>query len=172
MTQNTIIRPGTEADQADAHRLYTLAKATMNAAGIDQWQGDYPSGDDFALDVNKDHAIVMEKDGIVIGIAAAYIGHEPTYDTIADGHWLTANHIYGIIHRIAVDPSARNSGAATAAFQWLEARCLENGIPSMRCDTHRDNQIMQRTLEKNGYQKCGIIYVEDGTQRLAYEKLL
>ena len=34
-----------------------------------------------------------------------------------------------------------------------------------------DNKIMQKVLLKNGFQETGIIYVEDGTPRIAYEKV-
>ena len=34
-----------------------------------------------------------------------------------------------------------------------------------------DNQIMQHLLEKNGFTRCGIIHVADGTPRIAYQKL-
>ena len=36
---------------------------------------------------------------------------------------------------------------------------------------HADNKIMQHLLEKNGFARCGIIHVEDGTSRVAYQKL-
>ena len=42
----------------------------------------------------------------------------------------------------------------------------------MRCDTHPGNIIMQHTLEKNGYIRCGIIRLTDGADRFAYEKVL
>lgn len=42
---------------------------------------------------------------------------------------------------------------------------------SLRADTHADNKIMQHLLEKNGFARCGIIHVEDGTPRVAYQKL-
>ena len=42
----------------------------------------------------------------------------------------------------------------------------------LRGDTHRGNKIMQRVLEKNGLVYRGIIYLEDGGERLAFEKLL
>ena len=29
---------------------------------------------------------------------------------------------------------------------------------------------MQRVFEKNGFEKCGIIYVEDGSPRIAYQR--
>ena len=42
---------------------------------------------------------------------------------------------------------------------------------SLRADTHADNKIMQHLLEKNGFTRCGIIHVADGTPRIAYQKL-
>ena len=39
----------------------------------------------------------------------------------------------------------------------------------MRGDTHEDNLPMQRVLEKNGFQRCGTIFVEDGSPRIAYQ---
>ena len=30
---------------------------------------------------------------------------------------------------------------------------------------------MQNVIEKNGFNRCGIIYVKDGSERIAYEKL-
>ena len=31
--------------------------------------------------------------------------------------------------------------------------------------------IMQHLLEENGFTRCGIIHVEDGTPRIAYQKM-
>ena len=172
MNHTIKIRAGRCADKERADRLYTLARTSLKTAGIDQWQGIYPNGDDFIQDVNDNRAIVMEQDGAVAGVAAAYIGHEPTYDKIFGGQWLTSSQTYGIIHRIAVNPCARNAGLASTVIAHLQKQCLQAGICSMRCDTHRDNKAMQHTLEKNGYKKCGIIIVEDGSERFAYEKLI
>ena len=42
----------------------------------------------------------------------------------------------------------------------------------MRIDTHVDNTGMQNLLLKLNYNYCGIIYLENGDLRLAYEKLI
>ena len=55
---------------------------------------------------------------------------------------------------------------ASEVIAW----CLEH-CESLRADTHADNKIMQHLLEKNGFTKCGIIHVEDGTPRIAYQKM-
>lgn len=46
----------------------------------------------------------------------------------------------------------------------------EKQINHLRIDTHMDNKIMQHLIIKNGFTKCGTIYVADGSPRIAYEK--
>ena len=36
-------------------------------------------------------------------------------------------------------------------------------------DTHEKNKTMQHVVEKLGFKRCGIIYIEDGTPRIAYQ---
>ena len=43
-------------------------------------------------------------------------------------------------------------------------------VGNLKIDTHRDNVVMQNMLKKNGFQSCGIIHVQDGSERLAYQK--
>ena len=40
---------------------------------------------------------------------------------------------------------------------------------NIRIDTHKSNLIMQNLIEKNGFEKCGTIYVADGSPRIAYQ---
>ena len=42
---------------------------------------------------------------------------------------------------------------------------------NLRIDTHRDNHIMQHCIRKAGFQYCGIIYLANGDERLAYQML-
>ena len=37
-------------------------------------------------------------------------------------------------------------------------------------DTHKDNIPMQRVLLRNGFVYCGIIHLENGDERIAYQK--
>ena len=38
-----------------------------------------------------------------------------------------------------------------------------------RIDTYADNVVMQKQMMRNKFKKCGIIYVADGTPRIAYQ---
>lgn len=53
-----------------------------------------------------------------------------------------------------------------------EKICTQNKVYSIKVDTHENNKPMQRLLEKLGYEYCGIIYLENGDKRVAFEKLL
>ena len=70
----------------------------------------------------------------------------------------------GTLHRLA--SAGESKGIGKAVVEW----CLEH-CESLRADTHADNKIMQHLLEENGFTKCGIIHVEDGTPRIAYQKM-
>ena len=43
---------------------------------------------------------------------------------------------------------------------------------NLRIDTHEKNIPMQGCLAKNGFARCGIIYLEDGDPRIAYQKVI
>lgn len=44
-------------------------------------------------------------------------------------------------------------------------------MTASRVDTHGDNVIMRRCIERAGFVYCGIIYLLNGDPRLAYQKL-
>ena len=79
---------------------------------------------------------------------------------------------YAFLHRIAVSGSCKGQNVPALFFRELERQARERGLTSLRGDTHRDNKIMQRVMEKNGLSHRGIIYLEDGGERLAFEKVL
>ena len=41
----------------------------------------------------------------------------------------------------------------------------------MRIDTHEENKGMQKLIAQIGYDYCGVILLENGDKRLAYEKV-
>jgi hypothetical protein len=91
-------------------------------------------------------------------------GEDPTYAKIYNGEWLN-DRPYATVHRIA--SSGKEKGVAKACFEWCFTQC-----PNIRVDTHRDNHVMQHILQSMGFTFCGIIFVANGTERLAYQKTL
>lgn len=166
-----IIRKTTPADIPAIETLYDQSRAALRAAGVDQWQDGYPNGSTARQDMEDGTGYVLEDEGEVIATACLAFGHEPTYDVIEQGAW-AGQGSYGFLHRVAVSPKAKGKGAAGQFFDELKRQAAERGVRVLRGDTHRDNKSMQRVMAKSGLEYRGVIHVEDGTERLAYEILL
>ena len=102
--------------------------------------------------------------GQMQAVFAFVLGEDPTYQTIEDGQWLNDTLPDGTLHRLA--SAGESKGVGKAVVEW----CLEH-CESLRADTHADNKVMQHLLESEGFTRCGIIHVADGTPRIAYQRL-
>ena len=154
--------------------IFDEARATIAALGIDQWQNGYPSREVIEKDFSKAQSYCGIKEGEIVGTFALIDDGEPTYDKIFDGSWLTGDEKdhYFAIHRVAISVKSRGSGISSQIIEFCAEKARENGKKSLRIDTHRGNIVMRRMLEKNGFAYCGVIYLSDGDERVAYEKIL
>ncbi len=166
------LRKAALADAPAVEALYREAQEFLRQNGVDQWQDGYPNKETFQADVAEGCAWVVEENGDVVATAYLGIGREPTYKTIYEGAWGAQPEEYAFLHRIAVAGSCKGKGVPGLFFRQLEQEARQHGLTVLRGDTHRDNKVMQRVMEKNGLEYRGIIYLEDGGERLAYEKLL
>lgn len=159
------IRQTTLADFGQIQKIYAYAREQMRLGGNPgQWGDSRPSLETLRKDIQNGQSHVMEEKGQICGVFTFIIGEDPTYRIIEQGQWLN-DAPYGTIHRIAA------SGAGRGIFRECLAYCMSR-ISNIRIDTHRDNAAMQHLLKKHGFQKCGIIYVEDGSPRTAYQRCL
>ena len=140
---------------------------------IDQWQDGYPDVSQITLDIsNNDSYVILNEINDVMGTTVFTTKIEPTYQSI-EGSWITNDDsTYGVIHRLAVGDPYRKLGLAKFVFDECENQLRAMDIKSMRIDTHRENKGMQRLLKVRGYEYCGVIYLESGAERLAFEKLV
>lgn len=155
------------ADVSDLQRIlqiYEQARSYMAANGNpSQWGESYPPLALLEQDIEDRQLFVIEDSGRVHGVFAFIIGEDESYRVIGQGRWLSDS-LYGTIHRIAGDGEVHGIMNAAVAF------CLGK-INHLRIDTHEDNKTMRRLIQRCGFNQCGIIFVEDGTPRIAYERL-
>ena len=163
-------RKAVESDIEDIMNIINKAQCYLKELGIDQWQNNYPNYDVIKEDISNNNSYVLLKDNIIIGTVAVIFNGEKTYDTIYNGQWLSDGE-YATIHRLAVDSNYRGLGISSIILENIEKMCIENNINSIKVDTHRGNLPMQKFLQKHGFLYCGIIYLEDGNERIAYEKI-
>ena len=156
------IRKTTPEDLNDVERIFERARRFMKENGNPtQWKDDRPSLELVKEDITSGSSYVVTDDGKIVATFAFIIGTEPTYLEI-DGAWLDDDP-YGTIHRIASDGSVKGIFAEVLEF------CEKKGV-DIRIDTHKDNRPMLHVIEKSGFTRCGIIIVDDGTERIAFQK--
>ena len=156
------IRKATPDDLAEVLSIYSYARRFMAEHGNPhQWGTTKPTASELEEDIRKGDLYVLEIQGDICGVFAFILGDDPTYEKIFDGCW---NHDlpYGTIHRIA----GKGSGGILHACVTY----CEKLIPYLRIDTHHDNHIMQNAVAKEGFSRCGIIYIADGTPRIAHDR--
>ena len=144
--------------------IYETARDFMARSGNpDQWGTAYPAEDMIRQDILDGKCYVNLEDEQILAVFYFAVEEDPTYGYI-EGSWLN-DEPYGVIHRIAVGESGR--GVAAACFDFAAQHC-----DNIRIDTHEKNIPMQRCLAKHGFARCGIIYLEDGDPRIAYQKVI
>ena len=146
-------RKSTKSDITKIMDIVKQAQVYFKEQNIDQWQNNYPNEEVINNDIENGESYVMLDENNIIATTVISFTKEKSYENILDGKWIT-NGDYGVIHRIAVDNTHKGKGLSH----------------SIKVDTHEENIPMQSLLKKNGFEYCGIVYLEDGGKRVAFEK--
>ena len=155
------IRPANQTDMAEILDIYAQARRFMAENGNPtQWGQHHPAQQVLEEDILLSRLYVVEDGERLCGVFMFQVGDDPTYAHI-EGSWRSTAP-YGVIHRIA----GVGGGVFPAALEYCSAI-----IGHLRIDTHADNKPMQHVVEKAGFSRRGIIYVEDGTPRIAYDRI-
>lgn len=165
-SKSRIIRPAAAEDIPAIMEVLEAAKGIMRSTGnMLQWNDGYPSVEVIEADISRGAGYVMVDDHAAVVAYFAFIpSPEPTYSYIEGGEWLEDTLPYHVIHRIGSYPEVH--GVFASLISW----CLERD-GNLRIDTHRHNTVMQHCIEKAGFSYCGIIYLANGDERLAYQIL-
>ena len=143
--------------------IFERARAFMRSTGnATQWVDGYPSRERVKQDIDSGYGYCVEdEEGRVVATFVAAEGEEPNYREIREGGWLN-DRPYVTIHRLASDGTVK--GVADFCLRWCMSRW-----DNIRADTHRDNAVLLSVLPAHGFRRCGIIRVENGTERVAFQ---
>lgn len=158
------IRRSTKNDIDEVLKIFEVARKFMKDSGNpNQWKDSYPEITLIESDIENNISFVCVDEGKIVGTFVYFEGEEPTYADIHNGQWLN-DEPYGVVHRVA--SAAGKRGVASFCLNWSFGQCR-----NLKIDTHRDNIPMHNLLNKNGFYRCGIIYLKDGDERIAYQKV-
>ena len=163
MKMKATLRNAKMTDLPRILEIYARARQFMAQTGNpNQWGKTNPPREVLEADIARQQLYVVCREEAICGVFFFSLEADPTYRVIEDGSWLSDS-VYGTIHRIASDGSGGVFGLCLA---WCLERCRH-----LRIDTHQDNLVMQHVLQKYGFSRRGIIYIADGTPRIAYERI-
>lgn len=161
LMEDITFRKATVADLSEVEKIYEGARAFMRRTGNPtQWAGGYPDRATILSDIEKGQLYLAVGDGIE-SVFAYIPGDDPTYSYI-EGEWPDSLP-YSAVHRVA------SAGKRRGMIKLIMDYCFETS-DRIRIDTHEDNLVMQKALESYGFTRCGIIYLENGDPRIAYQK--
>ncbi|MDO4294965.1 MAG: GNAT family N-acetyltransferase [bacterium] len=146
-------------------QMYEAGRQFMRAHGnLEQWTGGYPQRELIEKDCQEGILYLCEENREPLAVFMYREGTDPTYGVIDSGVWLEEERPYAVIHRIV--STAAGKGAASFCVNW---GVQQSG--NLRIDTHETNFPMQNMLKKNGFVRCGIVYMSDGSPRVAFQKI-
>ncbi len=159
-----MVRKAAYEDLPEILHIYDKARAFMRASGnASQWRNGYPRREVLEYDISQGNLYVLADSFGPYGVFMLRVGTDPTYLEIRDGGWLDDSD-YAVIHRVA--SSGRRKGVLHEVVAFASSLC-----PHIRIDTHADNLPMQTALLKEGFSRTGIIVCDDGTDRIAFERV-
>ena len=159
------IRKSLIADISRIMELLECGREKMRSNGnMEQWTKGNPKQTLIEADICNGNSYVMEEMGEIIATFAFIEGPDITYHTIYEGEWLEAERPYHVVHRLA------SQHGVHGVFRDVLNFCFEKA-ENIRIDTHKQNSIMRNALDKYGFTYCGIIYLTDGAERLAYQRM-
>ena len=155
------IKKASMSDLDELMDIYSAARKFMiETNNPNQWGQTNPTVQMVKEDIINNNCNIVCSDNKIEGVFALIEGEDPTYNYIEGGSWLN-NNKYVTIHRIA------SKGNIHGIFDFVINYC-KTICKDIRIDTHEDNLIMQHLIIKNGFKKCGIIYLKNGKPRNAY----
>ena len=159
-----MIRKAEYEDLNEITAIYDKARSFMRQNGnMRQWSNGYPSRELLSYDIEQGTLYVLLDDFGLYGVFMLRVGDDPTYRVIREGAWMDSSP-YAVLHRLA--SSGRRKGVLH------EALCYASLFTDhIRVDTHESNRPMQNALLKEGFSRRGIIVCDDGTDRVAFERI-
>lgn len=165
------IRLAEQTDVLEILTIFTQTRAYFKAQNIDQWQGDYPGIPDILKDIElKQCYVAVEKD-VIIGVIVLSLQAEGSYETLMGGSW-NSQEPYTVIHRLAINNDYQGRGTSLELLAYADELTLAHGREVIRTDTHLANDGMRYILTKTGYRYTGRLFLDDGSPRIGYDKLL
>jgi ribosomal protein S18 acetylase RimI-like enzyme len=135
-----------------AWKVMERCRAALDAQGVHQWDGLYPTRATIEDDIRRGALYVLEDEaGRCIGCVALDQRQADEYRELA---WTTREPAL-VVHRLCVDPAEQGRGLADELMTFAESHAAERGCASVRLDAYTGNSRSERLYRRRGYREVG-----------------
>ena len=137
-------------------KIYEQCRRSMQAAGIFQWQNEYPALENIKQDI-EDKTLYgyyeqETKNDKCLGAVRISTFQDEEYKEI---YWRGPDENVIVIHRLAVNPDFQSKGIARLLMDFAEEFAKKNNYSSIRLDSYSQNKRALKFYENRGYHKRG-----------------
>lgn len=140
----------------------------MEKHGIYQWDGLYPTAEDFEADIKKENLYVAEENGKII---ALYVISGESDEAYNNAEWKYPRETSLVLHRFCVSPGFQNKDIGKKVLVKIESQIKSMGYDSVRLDVFTKNPYAQKLYRNNGYEVRGFAEWRKGRFDLMEKKL-
>ena len=146
------IQPAKPSDLDSIMELFRRCTDSMIAAGIQQWDSNYPVANEVEQDIGAGHVFGLKEGNNCLATITLNERQDEQYHSI-EWHYQSGRVI--VIHRLAVHPEAQGRGLGQRLCKFAEDWGSENGFEIVRLDAYEHNPIARSLYEKMGYRLAG-----------------
>jgi len=132
--------------------IYESCRRAMRAAGIFQWQDEYPTINTIKQDLEDKTLYGYYENGKCLGAVCASTFQDEEYKEIK---WEGPDENVIVIHRLAVSPEHQAKGIARLLMDFAEDFAKKKNYSGIRLDSYSQNKRALKFYENRGYKKRG-----------------
>lgn len=156
----------------DLNRIFDIrleASHRLNMQGVNQWQSEKPTIDDFKGDIKDESCFVFEKNNVVYGMVTLLVTYDESYIGVVSPEVESVT-----MHRMAVSNDATHEGIGHALMTFAQSYALSLQKEVILVDTHPENIYMQQLIASHQFEFVTSIFLQDipSPKRYLYRKSL
>ena len=132
--------------------LFGKCTKALLSAGIQQWNGTYPTVAIFQKDIEAECVFIVKENDKLLATITLNAHQDEQYKAI---RWKYPSEKVLVIHRLAVSPDAQGKGWGKVLCDFSESFGLQNGYEVIRLDAYSDNPVSCGLYEKLNYHRAG-----------------
>lgn len=140
--------------------------AWLDAQGIHQWDGSYPSMSKVRHDIERGAMNVAVRGTSIAGAVVLDQREDTEYSSVK---WTYERDCAGVVHRLMVRPNLQRQGLGRRLMMYVEGEARLRGYTSIRLDAFLDNRGALGLYHDMGYSEVGCIEL-NGRVFVCFEK--